>query len=355
MSASSIPAYRTQRPVRILSLDSGGIRGLASLFVLQDLMDRIKVQEKLAEMPLPCEWFDLIVGTSTGGIIALMLGRLEMPVNMAIDAYQGLAEVVFGADTKAWRHLRRRHTFTHTFKYISGESLYSADKLEAALREVAGDAKLADPLAEPKCRVAVVAVRQEGPVSSPDVFRTYATDVAPYDCTIVEASRATSATRMFFPPANFQIRYGREVKYLDGGLEFSNPTRLAVEEAEQIWGYGSLGCIVSIGTGVADYVRHEGNEALARKLLEISTSSMAVHQRMKRRFEGMQNPIYFRFNPPSDETENEWKGVLYVAQLAHAYVHQVQKELSACVTALTHPNFVRPQEAVREAEPLHIL
>lgn len=65
-------ASATDRPLRILSLDGGGIRGLASLYVLQDLMDRIKVKEKLVQPPPPCEWFDLIVGTSTGGLIALM-------------------------------------------------------------------------------------------------------------------------------------------------------------------------------------------------------------------------------------------------------------------------------------------
>jgi patatin-like phospholipase/acyl hydrolase len=73
------------------------------LFVLQDLMDRIqKVKEKLGQTPLPCEWFDLIVGTSTGGLIALMLGRLKLSVNQAIDAYKDLAEEGFGTETTSW-------------------------------------------------------------------------------------------------------------------------------------------------------------------------------------------------------------------------------------------------------------
>jgi len=45
--------------------------------------------------PRPCDVFDLIGGTSTGGLIAIMLGRLKMSVDECIEAYQGLAEQAF--------------------------------------------------------------------------------------------------------------------------------------------------------------------------------------------------------------------------------------------------------------------
>lgn len=63
---------------RILSLDGGGVRGLSSLVILEEIMKEIKHRDSLAEVPLPCEYFDLIGGTSTGGLIAIMLGRLRM-------------------------------------------------------------------------------------------------------------------------------------------------------------------------------------------------------------------------------------------------------------------------------------
>jgi patatin-like phospholipase/acyl hydrolase len=47
-------------------LVGGGIRGLSSLYVLQELMSRLQVAGDLPEIPLPCDYFDLIVGTSTG-------------------------------------------------------------------------------------------------------------------------------------------------------------------------------------------------------------------------------------------------------------------------------------------------
>jgi patatin-like phospholipase/acyl hydrolase len=52
-------------------VDGGGIRGLSSLLVLQTIMHRIQVEEKLQSPPFPCEYFDLIGGTGTGGYVAI--------------------------------------------------------------------------------------------------------------------------------------------------------------------------------------------------------------------------------------------------------------------------------------------
>jgi len=82
-------------PLRILSLDGGGVRGISSLYILKELMEQITLQH-IAEnpdaeevAPRPCDYFDLICGTSTGGLIALLLGRLDMvttnPISLNID------------------------------------------------------------------------------------------------------------------------------------------------------------------------------------------------------------------------------------------------------------------------------
>ena len=74
-----------QTPLRILSLDGGGVRGISSLFMLKAIIDEIHLKlidkfKPLEPIPpiRPCQIFDLICGTSTGGLIAIMLGRLEM-------------------------------------------------------------------------------------------------------------------------------------------------------------------------------------------------------------------------------------------------------------------------------------
>jgi len=62
---------------RILSIDGGGVRGMSSLLILRNVMEEIARQKGITEAR-PCEYFDLIGGTGTGGLIAIMLGRLRM-------------------------------------------------------------------------------------------------------------------------------------------------------------------------------------------------------------------------------------------------------------------------------------
>lgn len=77
--------------IRLLSLDGGGVRGLSSLIILQQLMTTVDPESP----PKPCDYFDMIGGTSTGGLIAIMLGRLQMTIDECIDAYTSLSNKVF--------------------------------------------------------------------------------------------------------------------------------------------------------------------------------------------------------------------------------------------------------------------
>jgi predicted acylesterase/phospholipase RssA len=87
ISASS----RFGKGLTLLSMDGGGVRGLSSLYILQRLMEQMDPDDP----PKPCDHFDLIGGTSTGGLIAIMLGRLRMTVEQCIDAYTSLMPAVF--------------------------------------------------------------------------------------------------------------------------------------------------------------------------------------------------------------------------------------------------------------------
>lgn len=49
--------------------DDGGIHGLSELFILKELMDRLKASKKLDFIPPPCEVFDMIAGSGTGGYV----------------------------------------------------------------------------------------------------------------------------------------------------------------------------------------------------------------------------------------------------------------------------------------------
>ena len=70
------------------------------LIILQELMHRTFVETegrapKRHEIPKPCEHFDLIAGTGTGGLIAIMLGRLRMDVEAPLPV--GVLNAVGGA------------------------------------------------------------------------------------------------------------------------------------------------------------------------------------------------------------------------------------------------------------------
>ena len=47
--------------------DGGGIRGISSLLILEHILEKIRDVKKLDCVPRPCEYFNLIGGTSTGG------------------------------------------------------------------------------------------------------------------------------------------------------------------------------------------------------------------------------------------------------------------------------------------------
>ncbi|KAL0254938.1 hypothetical protein SLS55_009462 [Diplodia seriata] len=120
-------------PLRLLSLDGGGVRGLSSLMVLDDLMENIAHQEKRLgkrdpkhTKPLkPCDYFDLIGGTSTGGIIAVLLGRLRLDVKQCIHIYRKLAEEIFKKD---------RSIKLLGIKLPTGPTRFSGAVLEAAIK-----------------------------------------------------------------------------------------------------------------------------------------------------------------------------------------------------------------------------
>ena len=99
-----------------ISLDGGGVRGLSSLLILRDIMKDIGQQVDATDVK-PCEYFDLIGGTSTGGLIAIMLGTLGMvssnfrtmlkmqTVDECIDAYLDLSKEVFKVDQVLAGHI----------------------------------------------------------------------------------------------------------------------------------------------------------------------------------------------------------------------------------------------------------
>lgn len=95
--------------------------------IIQEIMHRTFVEiegraPKRNEIPKPADHFDLIVGTGTGGLIALMLGRLRLDLETCKELYVRLTRMVFETDKTILG------IPTHT-------TLFKASKLEEAIRE----------------------------------------------------------------------------------------------------------------------------------------------------------------------------------------------------------------------------
>ncbi|PBK94677.1 FabD/lysophospholipase-like protein [Armillaria gallica] len=203
-------------------------------------MWRIKEAEGLEELPLPCQYFDLIGGTSTGGLIALMIGRLRMPVKDAIECYGRLSGKVFG----------KPKCGVHSGKF-------KATRLEEVLKSIVSsrttdpETRMIDDSGE-ACKTFVCAMDAHNMNAAiPVLFRTYKHPKEHCtNCTIWEAGRATSAAPTFFK----RIEIGSEnmkQPYIDGGMSRNNPAKVLLEEAKQVFPDQSVACLISIGTGFA--------------------------------------------------------------------------------------------------------
>ncbi|CAE7228462.1 unnamed protein product [Rhizoctonia solani] len=252
---SPLDQDRAQRPARILSLDGGGVRGLSSVMILREFMTKLEKASGATKPIIPADFFDLIIGTSTGGILALLFGRLRMNVDEVLDMYQTLSKEVFHTGPAA----TAIHSCT-TFLKDGVPSMYDESILERLIKQTIADktkggdpeALLLEDSSPDSCLTAVVTARSAD-ATRPILMRSYtfSHDADPEKFKIWEAARATSAAPLFFRPIKAG---GYEDPYIDGCLSgHCNPSWQAIQEAKRIWPKPSrkskIGLFMSLGTG----------------------------------------------------------------------------------------------------------
>ncbi|KAG6883910.1 hypothetical protein C0993_002892 [Termitomyces sp. T159_Od127] len=258
----TINADRKQRGLRMLSLDDGGVRGLSELIILQEIMFRLMHLEKLSSLPKPCDYFDMIGGAGTGGVIALMLGRLHMPIDLAIEKYVSFSQEVF-SDVKKWN--------------IKAEK-FMATVFESSMRSILQSAGFPEDVLmredDPLCKSFVVALPSAN--MTPRIFRTYQVNANQgYNCTVVEAARATTAAPRLFKPVSISSG-GVSETFVGASLGYSNPTNLVLKEAVAVFGLSQpVACFVNIGAGHPGHVSWEHNNALGQLLHQLATNCEA--------------------------------------------------------------------------------
>ncbi|KAG5716586.1 Calcium-independent phospholipase A2-gamma [Termitomyces sp. T112] len=291
---------KAEEGLRLLALDGGGIHGLSELLILEEIMRRIKDEERLKELPKPCEYFDIIGGTNTGGLIAILLGRLCMSVDEAINVYNEFAGKVFSERKYCWQ-----------------DGTFKASTLEAAVKKIvarfdkSGDDNMMSEMSKRSaCKTFVCAMSAQN-MAHPRLFRSYEVrSNAEYNAKIWEVARATSAAPRFFKC----IKVGAEPKeeFVDGGLMCNNPTAEVLREAQNTYGIDHpIACIVSIGSGhprtitlrKPDWFQRLLPTKLIKVLVAIATNCEKESENFERTHgEGNKNRSggeakkYFRFN-----------------------------------------------------------
>ncbi|KAI9725409.1 MAG: hypothetical protein M1828_003259 [Chrysothrix sp. TS-e1954] len=285
--------------------DGGGVRGYSMMILLQELMHRTFVEihghaPKRHEIPKPCDHFDLIAGTGTGGLIAIMLGRLRLDLETCKDVYVRMTRRVFETDKtiagipyrstlfkaskleEAIRECVREHT---VFDDEGNDSLAIAQDLTSPMTPTTPQSAWSGPQRSPsvisrasymgptnprasmaagrfgnpdallydvreqRTKTAITAVYKGSKAGAPAaLLRSYDSRKEPapeFECRIWQAGRATSATGLAFKP----IQIGQSIFIDEGNGKFNPSPQILDEAAINEYPGRDVGVFVSIGTG----------------------------------------------------------------------------------------------------------
>ena len=260
----------------ILTLDGGGIQGYSTLLVLRALMDEIakveraenskarssayspfvdcsteedydpfpssriddKALEEKRSAYRPCHYFDYIGGSSSGGLIALMLGRLRMSVDDALVSYKQLSDRIVDLS------LFRLALYRMGFKNEALTEHYERD-IKALHPYFPSPHELGNGFKSDstRCKTIVCSIQsgQDKRHKEPVLFRSYNQNIE-----IWEVARATGAAPFY----SKSVALGDEL-YYDAASFFHNPSRYVLDEvrSEAQGGPDAVAVLVSIGAG----------------------------------------------------------------------------------------------------------
>ena len=242
--------------VRVLCLDGGGIRGIVQLTILEHI-------EQALGLGLPIQsFFDLIVGTGTGGLIALGLGARGWSVQKCVRDFESLCKTSFSKRTGLG--------LLGMESILPGpnHSRYEVKPLEASLRSSFGEESLFGglrdlsdhvPDADRMTKVAVTTTTLNGTVlllanynrintDNGSTYQFHRSEKPHAEIKLWEAARATSAASRIFKPFRHEPS-GRILQ--DGAKACNNPIKLAIHETKLVWPENAEAdpdVVLSIGT-----------------------------------------------------------------------------------------------------------
>ncbi|ONM24111.1 Phospholipase A I [Zea mays] len=345
-----------KKGLRILSMDGGGMKGLATVQMLKQIEQG--TGKRIHEM------FDLICGTSTGGMLAMALGIKQMTLDQCEEIYTKLGDsllpfevslpmpmlptelliflgkLVFTEpipkdEAATWKEKIDQlfKSSSQSFRVVVHGSKHSADQFERLLKEMCenedGDL-LIESAVKGIPKVFAVSTLVSVIPAQPYIFRNYqyppgtlevspgmaespsigaigtAVSGAPVgikrgafmgSCKhrVWEAIRASSAAPYYLD--DFSVDANR---WQDGAIVANNPTIFAIREAQLLWPDARIDCLVSIGCGsVPTKSRRGGWRYLdtGQVLIESACSVERVEETLDTLIPMLPEMQYFRFNP----------------------------------------------------------
>jgi len=212
---------------KILSIDGGGIRGIIPSIILNEIEK--KTGKKVSEI------FDLITGTSTGGILALGLckpdseGKPQYSAEDMTDFYEQEGPKIF--PRSFWRGLST----------VGGllDERYPHGPIEEVFDELFSETTIGKSIT--KVLISSYDIEHRNPF----FFKSWRPNIKPVK--MREAARATSAAPTYFEPLQLKVG-GKLLTLVDGGVFINNPAVSAYAEAKKLFPGEDI-LVVSLGTG----------------------------------------------------------------------------------------------------------
>ncbi|XP_024379938.1 patatin-like protein 5 isoform X2 [Physcomitrium patens] len=294
------PSGNRGKRLTILSLDGGGVRGIIPATILEELEGYLQGLDG-SEVRI-VDYFDLIAGTSTGGLITAMLAApsRDNPKRPMFDASQ-ITQFYRENANKIFQKSRGPFgTFRKNLKSLAGPK-YKAEGLEDLLLQYLDDDIFLSDMLTPVIIPAFDIKLQQPVFFSSSKAKTDVLENAP----LLQVCRSTTAAPTYFPPARFTLidktqepNRIREFNMIDGGIAVNNPTYVAITQAIKelrsgglcsdrvdYYGYDDL-LILSLGTGsqvhsydaeevakwgVVDWMVHDGETPLVDMVFNASS------------------------------------------------------------------------------------
>ena len=343
----------------ILSIDGGGIRGIIPGVILSYIEQQLQIKTNNPNARL-ADFFDLIAGTSTGGILTccyLLPNNANSPISKysaqeTLNLYVNRGHKIF--DVSFWQNLRSVYGLIH--------EKHSADELEKALYDYFGNTTIKDFIKP--CIITAYDIFNRRTIFfnkqdalNNNVRNFYIKDVA----------RATSAAPTYFEPACIRSLNDEPLYLIDGGMFANNPAMCAYVEAMKTdFKITSAKpekpsnatvkdmLIVSIGTGTAkkSYSYKEakdwGKVGWLRPIIDILMSGNAetVDYELCKIYSTLQSPDdmnYHRLEPSFAEAKHEMddaslENIKALLDAGKSFVSQKQYELDEIVSKLIDNN-----------------